>query len=120
MYTQFCNLNNYKKLDKTEFHSKLSQVNIIKSEKKLNGNYLYKYSVEALTEIATKLKWLHELDDVVDDKNETECDDEPDYKKMVEQKNIEIQNLLNMIDQQRKEIEDLKKQEPDVDLFASL
>jgi hypothetical protein len=118
MYSQFCNLNNYKKLDKTEFHLKLSQVNI--SYKKTNGNTCYKYTVEALTEIATKFKWLHELDNVVDDKNETECDDEPDYKKMVEQKNIEIQNLLNMIDQQRKEIEDLKKQEPDVDLFATL
>jgi lipopolysaccharide export LptBFGC system permease protein LptF len=133
MYSQFCSVNNYKPLHKTEFHSKLSHVNI--SYKKTNGNTCYKYSVEALTEIATKFKWLHELDDV--DNNDVitnDDDDDAHYENIIVQKNNEIQNLMNMIEQQRKEIEELKKQStnisepvitvdignPQDDLFATL
>lgn len=90
MYSQYCNVNNYKKLDKTSFAEKLKQVNIIY---KKSGNTYYKYSADALKEIATKLKWLHELDDVVDSNNDVD-----------NLENSDIQNLKDIIEQQRNEI----------------
>ena len=122
MYTKFCNLNNYKKLDKTEFHSKLSQVNI--SYKK-SGNTCYKYSVDALTEIATKYKWLHELDDTPNNSNETESDSDDVYEKIIEEKDTEIKRLMDIIENLKKEnikyeIKESSDNELEVDLFAAL
>ena len=122
LYAEFCNVNSYKKLDKPSFAEKLKQVNI--NWKKTSGNNYYKYSIDELTEIATKLKWLHELDDVVNSNNNNDDEEEEQYEKIIEEKNIEIQRLLDIIEQMKKQnitIEIVKNEsEPEEDLFASL
>lgn len=112
LYIHFCQMHNYKKIDKHSFAEKLQHVNII--YKKTNGNNYYKYSVDALKEIATKYKWLHELDDVID--NNSEEEDANDMQS-------EIQNLKDIIEKQKQQIEELSKkikvvENPENDLFA--
>lgn len=104
-YTRYCQIQNYKKIDKTSFAEKLKQINI--NYKKTKGNNFYTYPSNILVEIAQTNKWLHELDEVSDNTNN---DDEvtQHYENMIEEKNNEIINLKDIIEQQQKEIESLK------------
>ena len=139
-YLNYCQMQNHKKIDKTSFAEKLKQVNII--YKKTNGNTYFKYSINELTNIAKTHKWLHELDEKFDAHYENDNKEQIDNEIVIEEKNNEILNLKDVIEQQRKEIELLKlnqkiikkvvkkkvdvveplveKELPDIDLFIDL
>jgi hypothetical protein len=104
LYKQFSENRGNKKLDKTSFSEKLSQVGII--YKKTNGNTCYKYSVEYLTEIANKHKWIHELDEF----STNEENDAVYENNIIEEKDNEIKRLMDIITNQSVEIDLLKKQ----------
>lgn len=104
-YTCYCMSLNIRPLGKIGMNEKLKEIGINYVVKKINKKLYNKYIVsnKELLQIATKNKWIHELDEFSDgtsiDKN----------KKEVETSDQDNNSLLKEIESQKKQIEELQK-----------
>ena len=104
-YNVYCMSNSIKALGKIGMNEKLKEIGINYVAKKINKKIYNKYIISSkeLLQIATKNKWIHELDEFIDgsslDKN----------KKEVEKSEQGDNALLEQIETQKKQIEELQK-----------
>ena len=105
-YQTFCKSNNKKPCQKTDFTTKLNEIQI-KMIKTDGGNNKFKVSYEQLKAIADKNNWINELDEP---KEEEEEEDENPLDHGVEYKfgKPKADEKDEIIDRQNKEIEELK------------
>jgi hypothetical protein len=110
MYKEFTQSNNYKKVDKTTFKEKLTQINI--TYKKTNGNDYYKYSIDTLIDIYKKRHWISDDDEFEDENISIESDKDNIEQQEIKEKDDllkEKDDLLNLLKEKDEEIEKLKE-----------
>ena len=98
-----------------------------------NGYEYYNIAYDKLLEIANKEKWICKYDaDIIENSEEVVCDD---YEKLIEEKDREIKNLLDIIEKQKQQLdskqtntatvnnpdsESITVSESEIDLFSTL
>ena len=104
LYVDYLQTNKKSKTDKLDFYAMLQTVNI--TPKKSNGKHLYNVTIEQLEEIAKQGGWIHELDDIVPQKEEDDEDEAVDAGIDKTDKSIPQDEVTEL----KKQIEELKKQ----------
>ena len=102
-YQTYCIGEDKKAYTKTRFCSKLREVGIEYS--KSNSNNIYRVTCNDLMSIASKGKWIHELDEFQQPKTTVDPLDQG-----IKSDNDDIKHLKQTIEEQNKVIEQLKKQ----------
>lgn len=102
MFSSFCSTQNKNTISKIDFNKKMKEYKI--NSYKSNSSIVVKVKEHDLLKIAKANKWLHETDDFSDKQPEKKKEMD-DYYLKLEDKNIELENII----EQMKQVDEMKE-----------